>query len=41
RRNCDFCVKKKVKCSGTMPCAICSRKGLRCGFSLKQKPGPK
>lgn len=31
----------QVKCSGTMPCAMCSRKGLQCEFSLKQKPGPK
>ena len=24
-----------------MPCTMCSRKGLQCEFSLKQKPGPK
>ncbi|CAM9187883.1 unnamed protein product [Ascophyllum nodosum] len=41
RRNCDHCVKKKVKCSGNTPCNMCRRKGLTCIFSLKQKPGPK
>lgn len=34
-------VTRKVKCSGTMPCSMCTRKGLQCEFSLKQKPGPK
>ncbi|CAN0299532.1 unnamed protein product [Ectocarpus sp. 8 AP-2014] len=24
-----------------MPCSMCTRKGLQCEFSLKQKPGPK
>ncbi|CAM9187807.1 unnamed protein product [Ascophyllum nodosum] len=41
RRNCDYCVEKKVRCSGSIPCTMCLRKGLTCMFSLKQKPGPK
>ncbi|CAM9589289.1 unnamed protein product, partial [Discosporangium mesarthrocarpum] len=41
RRNCDYCVRKKVKCSGTSPCIMCQRKSLQCIYSVKKKPGPK
>ncbi|CBJ32571.1 hypothetical protein Esi_0348_0008 [Ectocarpus siliculosus] len=44
RRNCDYCVEKKVRCSGRIEggaCHYCARKDHVCVFSLKQKPGPK
>ncbi|CAM9923187.1 unnamed protein product, partial [Choristocarpus tenellus] len=41
RRNCDYCVSKKVKCNGEHPCHMCRRKSLSCVYSVKQKPGPK
>ncbi|CAB1096397.1 unnamed protein product [Ectocarpus sp. CCAP 1310/34] len=44
RRNCDYCVEKKVRCSGRIEggaCHYCARKDHVCIFSLKQKPGPK
>eukprot|EP00752_Nemacystus_decipiens_P008654 g7727.t1 len=44
RRNCDYCVEKKVRCSGRIEggaCAYCTRKKHDCVFSVKQKPGPK
>ncbi|CAM9621163.1 unnamed protein product [Ectocarpus fasciculatus] len=44
RRNCDYCVEKKVRCSGRIDgaaCHYCARKNHVCVFSLKQKPGPK
>ncbi len=37
----DYCVLKKVKCSGELPCRVCDRKRLVCTFSVKQRPGPK
>ncbi len=37
----DYCVMKKVKCSGELPCRVCKRKQLDCVFSPKQRPGPK
>ncbi|CAM9798691.1 unnamed protein product [Chrysoparadoxa australica] len=41
RRNCDYCVRKKVKCNGELPCHMCRRKNFVCVYSVKQKPGPK
>lgn len=41
RRNCDYCVRKKVKCNGMLPCHMCRRKQFACVYSVKQKPGPK
>eukprot|EP00752_Nemacystus_decipiens_P013403 g11868.t1 len=43
RRNCDWCVEKKVRCDGhpKQACTLCRRKGRVCIFSLKLKPGPK
>lgn len=41
RRNCDYCVRKKVKCNGDRPCHMCRRKKMVCTYSVKQKPGPK
>ncbi len=42
RRNCDMCVRRKVRCCGTKPrCSICVRKGDVCVYSLKRRPGPR
>mmetsp|Transcript_19051 Transcript_19051/g.28103 ORF Transcript_19051/g.28103 Transcript_19051/m.28103 type:complete len:312 (+) Transcript_19051:115-1050(+) len=41
RKNCDECVKRKIKCDGNQPCGTCVRKRLNCAYSYKQKPGPK
>ncbi len=42
RRNCDMCVRRKVRCCGTKPrCSICIRKGDVCVYSLKRRPGPR
>ncbi len=42
RRNCDMCVRRKVRCCGSKPrCSICIRKGDVCVYSLKRRPGPR
>lgn len=31
-RACDYCRAKKLRCSGTKPCALCERKRLACSY---------
>ncbi|KAK6454897.1 zinc finger transcription factor of the Zn(2)-Cys(6) binuclear cluster domain type [Scheffersomyces xylosifermentans] len=31
---CDYCKKRKYKCSGCSPCALCSKKKIECKFSI-------
>ncbi|KAB5563511.1 hypothetical protein GE09DRAFT_785696 [Coniochaeta sp. 2T2.1] len=34
---CDSCRKRRVKCSGTEPCALCSESGRQCEFDSKNR----
>ncbi|TQN68819.1 Activator of stress genes 1 [Colletotrichum shisoi] len=38
-RACDFCKQRKTKCSGTIPCDKCTRKGLTCVYDAKYSRG--
>ncbi|KAK4235574.1 fungal-specific transcription factor domain-containing protein [Achaetomium macrosporum] len=38
-RACDLCKAKKARCSGTLPCASCSARGLRCVYDTKYSRG--
>lgn len=38
-RACDHCKAKKARCSGTLPCATCSARGLSCGYGTKYSRG--
>ncbi|KAI8178030.1 hypothetical protein KHU50_003414 [Colletotrichum sp. SAR 10_65] len=38
-RACDFCKQRKAKCSGTIPCDKCTRKGLTCVYDAKYSRG--
>ncbi|KAL0944904.1 fungal specific transcription factor domain-containing protein [Colletotrichum truncatum] len=38
-RACDFCKQRKAKCSGTIPCDKCTRKGLNCVYDAKYSRG--
>ncbi|GKT59727.1 fungal specific transcription factor domain-containing protein [Colletotrichum tofieldiae] len=38
-RACDFCKQRKAKCSGTIPCDKCTRKGLACVYDAKYSRG--
>ncbi|KAK1984706.1 fungal-specific transcription factor domain-containing protein [Colletotrichum cereale] len=38
-RACDFCKQRKAKCSGTIPCDKCTRKGLTCLYDAKYSRG--
>ncbi|KAL4897080.1 fungal-specific transcription factor domain-containing protein [Aspergillus ambiguus] len=38
-RACDACKVKKIRCSGTLPCDICSRRGLPCSYASKYARG--
>ncbi|KAK2002087.1 fungal-specific transcription factor domain-containing protein [Colletotrichum falcatum] len=38
-RACDFCKQRKAKCSGTIPCDKCIRKGLTCVYDAKYSRG--
>lgn len=41
RKNCDECVLKKIKCTEDWPCCgRCAKKGLKCTYSAKRRPGP-
>ncbi|KAI5949881.1 hypothetical protein KGF54_005358 [Candida jiufengensis] len=31
---CDYCKKRKFKCSGIAPCELCAKKGIECSFSI-------
>ncbi|RCK59300.1 Filamentous growth regulator 27 [Candida viswanathii] len=33
-RACDYCKKRKFKCSGVAPCELCTKKGIECEFSI-------
>ncbi|KAL6451558.1 LOW QUALITY PROTEIN: FGR27 Filamentous growth regulator 27 [Candida maltosa Xu316] len=33
-RACDYCKKRKFKCSGISPCELCTKKGIECQFSI-------
>ena len=33
-RACDYCKKRKFKCSGVAPCELCTKKGIGCEFSI-------
>lgn len=36
-RACDYCKKRKYKCSGIAPCNLCSKKQIDCIFSIVDK----
>ncbi|KAK8186625.1 fungal-specific transcription factor domain-containing protein [Phyllosticta citribraziliensis] len=38
-RACDHCKTKKLKCSGTIPCNICTRKSLDCLYDAQYRRG--
>ncbi|EFQ33801.1 fungal specific transcription factor domain-containing protein [Colletotrichum graminicola] len=38
-RACDFCKQRKAKCSGTIPCDKCTRKGRTCVYDAKYSRG--
>ncbi|KAK1981511.1 fungal-specific transcription factor domain-containing protein [Colletotrichum cereale] len=38
-RACDYCKAKKLKCSGTLPCDVCTRKGLSCIYDASYRRG--
>lgn len=33
-RACDYCKKRKFKCSGVSPCELCTKKNIQCEFSI-------
>jgi hypothetical protein len=38
---CDYCRKRKVKCDGELPCAVCKLRNQECSFLLPiRKRGP-
>lgn len=42
RSTCDVCLRMKIKCDKEKPhCWTCTRKGYRCSYSKKRKPGRK
>ncbi|KAL5365571.1 fungal-specific transcription factor domain-containing protein [Aspergillus floccosus] len=38
-RACDSCKAKKIRCSGTLPCDICTRRRLPCSYASKYSRG--
>ncbi|KAJ0417561.1 fungal-specific transcription factor domain-containing protein [Aspergillus carlsbadensis] len=38
-RACDPCKSKKIRCSGTLPCNICSRRRLSCTYASRYSRG--
>lgn len=38
-RACDLCKAKKARCSGTLPCEGCTRKGVECVYDAKYSRG--
>ncbi|KAL4746632.1 hypothetical protein BDW72DRAFT_207160 [Aspergillus terricola var. indicus] len=38
-RACDSCKVKKIRCSGTLPCNICSRRRLSCSYASRYARG--
>uniref|UniRef100_A0A0B7KQW2 Zn(2)-C6 fungal-type domain-containing protein n=1 Tax=Bionectria ochroleuca TaxID=29856 RepID=A0A0B7KQW2_BIOOC len=38
-RACDFCKLKKLRCTGTLPCQICIKKGLECQYDAQYRRG--
>ncbi|RNJ53919.1 hypothetical protein D7B24_001221 [Verticillium nonalfalfae] len=38
-RACDHCKQRKAKCSGTIPCATCSNRGLTCLYAARYSRG--
>ncbi|KAL4768642.1 fungal-specific transcription factor domain-containing protein [Aspergillus nidulans var. acristatus] len=38
-RACDSCRAKKIRCSGTLPCNICSRRRLSCSYASRYARG--
>ncbi|EGY20130.1 fungal specific transcription factor domain-containing protein [Verticillium dahliae VdLs.17] len=38
-RACDHCKQRKAKCSGTIPCATCSSRGLTCLYAARYSRG--
>ena len=38
-RACDSCKAKKIRCSGTLPCKICSRRRLSCSYASRYARG--
>ncbi|KAF9894711.1 hypothetical protein FE257_006601 [Aspergillus nanangensis] len=38
-RACDTCKKKKLRCSGTLPCSLCQRSALNCGYTAAYTRG--
>ncbi|KEF50921.1 uncharacterized protein A1O9_13030 [Exophiala aquamarina CBS 119918] len=42
KKACDACHRRKVRCSGSLPCNNCGQSGLQCTYlSIPQKKGPK
>ncbi|KAF9880181.1 fungal specific transcription factor domain-containing protein [Colletotrichum karsti] len=38
-RACDYCKAKKLKCSGTIPCNVCTKKRLACIYDASYRRG--
>ncbi|KAH7123508.1 fungal-specific transcription factor domain-containing protein [Dactylonectria estremocensis] len=38
-RACDHCKLKKLKCTGTIPCSLCIKKGLSCQYVAQYRRG--
>ncbi|KAF4837498.1 Activator of stress genes protein 1 [Colletotrichum siamense] len=38
-RACDYCKAKKLKCSGTIPCDVCTKKRLACIYDASYRRG--
>ncbi|KAH8667888.1 fungal-specific transcription factor domain-containing protein [Ilyonectria robusta] len=38
-RACDHCKLKKLKCTGTIPCSLCTKKGLSCQYDAQYRRG--
>jgi hypothetical protein len=38
-RACDFCKLKKLRCTGTLPCQVCTKRGLECLYDARYRRG--
>ncbi|KFA46885.1 hypothetical protein S40293_03655 [Stachybotrys chartarum IBT 40293] len=38
-RACDYCKNKKIKCTGTIPCDLCAKKGFVCQYEAQYRRG--
>jgi hypothetical protein len=38
-RACDFCKLKKLRCSGTLPCSVCTKRNIECLYDAQYRRG--